>query len=308
MTDVSPEVVSVDVDSGSDEIESVESAESSEEVSSDINDDFDAWLAKRESKPSETKEEEVEPEPEEQPAKKVEETPKTIKYKVDGEEREISLDEVPTLLSKAAGADKRFQEASSIRKEAIEFVDFLKSSPIDALKRAGIDFEELAINHVHELIQIQQMSPEQREAYELRKENETYKQKEARLREEAEQRERIRQEAEQEEETNRYIQSFEQDIISVMEANPDIPRNTFVVSRFAFYMQEALKQGIDVKAAQCLDYVMQDLSGMIKQNNNKKVVDIKQNIQNPKVSSSNQKSNKKPAARFRSLYDMLDEV
>lgn len=60
----------------------------------------------------------------------------TIKIKVDGSEKEISLDEARTLAEKASGADKRFQEAARTRQEAERAVKFY-----EAAQRADEDDE-----------------------------------------------------------------------------------------------------------------------------------------------------------------------
>lgn len=277
--------------------------------------DFATWLA-RKNGTEEKKEQKVEPKAEKkeeegntEEKKETKEEPKTVKYKVDGEEVEVDLKDVPTLLAKAAGADKRFQEAAQIRKEATEFVQYLKKSPIEALKRAGVDFEQLAIDHVHELIRLEQMTPEQKEAYQLRKENETFKQKEAREKEEREAREKAELEEIQRQETEKAIESYERDIISVFEANPELPKNRFVVSRFAYYLEKALEQGYDLKAQDVLPYVRQELAGMIKEEKQAKVQEAKAKIDNPKVPGGQAGKKGKPEGkRITSLQGLLDAL
>lgn len=55
-------------------------------------------------------------------AEPVEETPaaKTLRVKVDGEEREVPVDEIVARYQKEASAEKRFEEAARLRKEAEE--------------------------------------------------------------------------------------------------------------------------------------------------------------------------------------------
>jgi hypothetical protein len=103
---------------------------------------------------------------EEQPKK--ESTTTTVKYKVDGEEFEVDIKDVPTLLSKAAGADRRFQEAANIRREAKEFVNLIKTDPLKAFEAVGMkeQIEEWAIDYALEQASITRMSPEERKVYE----------------------------------------------------------------------------------------------------------------------------------------------
>jgi len=238
---------------------------------------------------------------EEQTEEKVKEEtqPQTVKYKVDGEEYEVDLKEASQLLSKAAGADRRFQEAANIRNEAKEFVQFIKTNPIAALQRAGIDFEQLAIDHVHELVTVQQMSPEQREAYEAKKERDQLKkEKEERERLSKEEQERQSQE-EVEAETKRYIEEFETSIIDAMKSSSHLPKTRVVADRFIHYMRMALDRGYEnVTAQDVLTYVEKDFSDHI----NKAKVNEYQTSK-PKTES---KPKPKSSKRISSVYDLFE--
>ena len=239
---------------------------------------------------------------EEKKKPKKEPAPSTVKYKVDGEEFEVDIKDVPTLLSKAAGADKRFQEAANIRSEAKEFITYMKTNPLKALEKLGVDFEQMAIDHVHELIKVEKMTPEQKEAYDIKKENERLKAE----KEESESKSKAQREAEErrqlEEATIQAQQTIESEIIDVFESNPDLPRNRAVADRFIHYLQMAAAQGYYPEVSELTHLVKNDFADFIRKNNvsefKKKQQETKRKDEQPKKS--------KPGKRITSIYDLLD--
>ncbi len=69
--------------------------------------------------------------PEEPPAGDDSET--IVEYKVDGQLVQQPLREVTRLASKAAAADRRFQEAANMRKEFNNSLEYLKTNPMEAM-------------------------------------------------------------------------------------------------------------------------------------------------------------------------------
>lgn len=106
---------------------------------------------------------------------------KKIKQKVDGQELEVDLEEIIKAYPKISAADKRFMEAASIRKQ----VDGLLKNITEAqdyqslVKLMGKEkAEKFAEDLLLEKINYEQMSPEQRRAFELEQENKTLKSRE----------------------------------------------------------------------------------------------------------------------------------
>ena len=237
---------------------------------------------------------------------------KTYKVKVDGkdEELEIPESEIPRLLSKALGADQKFNEASTIRKEAEDFVSFIKEDPIAAMERAGHNFQEIAENFLFEKMQYQQMNDQEREGFDAKrdlksseKQLQEYRDKEAKELKDREDSDRKRREDE--------MATHEQNILykqmnTALEAS-GLPNNKFTISRMATYMREAHRAGnTAITPGEVIDNVRRDLSEAVedarKMGVKKYKDDQKTEPKKPVVGKA------KPRARKRitSIYDLME--
>lgn len=190
------------------------------------------------------------------------ETPaaKTFKVKVDGQEQEISEEELLKAYSKAAGADKRLKEAAEARKAADSekakldsLVKAAKSGDYAALRDAGMtedEIEALSINFLSakqraalEAERVKDLSPEQREYEELK----AWKAEQEKLAKET-------QEKQQAASVDQVTQSFSNHIISTLELFPEEYRRSDalaqnVVDAWAAVYENAdewAKNGVDV--------------------------------------------------------------
>ena len=237
---------------------------------------------------------------------------KVYKVKVDGKEEEIEVkeSEIPALMSKAIAAQQRFEDAANIRKEAQEFVQFIKSNPVEALKRAGIDFQELAESHLMEQIKYSQMSDVEREAHDSKQ---TLAQREAELKrykdqEEAQRKsqEEAQKAQEQERAVNEQRDVLQGQIIQAMEAS-NLPRNKFTVSRMAGYMRAGLARGQNLGPMDVIDHVKADYAEVLEQARKQDVERFKQSKQTIKQPvKTKHKPNNKSKKRISSIYDLLD--
>ena len=193
-----------------------------------------------------TTQEEIQEEPE----------PKLYKIKVKGEEKEISeeelrktfeispetaiTDDVANALLKSKNleiaARQAFSEATNARKQAETFVEMLASDPMSILTDPKMpwNFEDLAVDFIAEKIRLEQMSPSERKAMELERENKRFK----------EQFERENQEKSQvqfEREVEYHQNNDAQDIVKTMES-AGLPETQVVFQRFAYHMGRLINQ------------------------------------------------------------------
>lgn len=104
-----------------------------------------------------------------------------IRFAVDGQEIEVTLDELKRRASHASGAAKRMQEAAQIRKQSEEQVakllsvfETLKANPssfIELGKKLGVPVEELARDLVIQEMNLKMMDPSERELHDTKQEN-----------------------------------------------------------------------------------------------------------------------------------------
>ncbi len=115
----------------------------------------------------------------------------TYKAIVDGQEVEVSIDDLLSGYQKSSAADKRFQEAAELRKQADAerqtLLERLKTDPAAIMSEYDIDPDEFAEARLAAKIEEELMDPNEREKRRLEAELEQYKAEEERKREEAEQ-------------------------------------------------------------------------------------------------------------------------
>ena len=167
-----------------------------------------------------------------------------FKIKVDGEEVEEEFDptddqKIVELLQKTRGADKKFQEASTIKKEVHGFVDLMKTDPAKALKILGINPDQFAEGRVAERLKQLEMSPEQLRLSEL----------ELKLQEIESQKETAEKELENqrhEREKEKYRVQFDKEIGEALKEK-DLPHDPFIVGSVARILNSAREKDTDVK-------------------------------------------------------------
>ena len=193
-----------------------------------------------------TTQEEIQEEPE----------PKLYKIKVKGEEKEISeeelrktfeilpetaiTDDVANALLKSKNleiaARQAFSEATNARKQAETFVEMLASDPMSILTDPKMpwNFEDLAIDFIAEKIRLEQMSPSERKAMELERENKRFK-------EQFEKENQEKSKVQFEREVEYHQNNDAQDIVKTMES-AGLPETQVVFQRFAYHMGRLINQ------------------------------------------------------------------
>jgi hypothetical protein len=177
---------------------------------------------------------------------------KKYKVKVNGEDMEVTEDELIQGFQTRKAADAKFREAAMARKQAEEFISLLKKDPIKVLSHPslGIEFRKLAEEYLYNQLEEEMMDPKDREL----KKYKAIMEEQERARDE---RAKAEQEAQIEQLKAEYSQNYVKDITEALQ-NTGLPKNEFTVKKIAFYMAEALKRGYSLTAKQVAPLVKED--------------------------------------------------
>ena len=99
------------------------------------------------------------------------------KIKVNGKEQTIGLSEAFRYLQKELAADEKMKHSSQTEKAHKQLIEALRSNPIPVLEQMGYDVDELAKQRIHQRLQFESMSEDQRRAYQAQQEAEQWKQR-----------------------------------------------------------------------------------------------------------------------------------
>jgi len=179
-----------------------------------------------------------------------------FKSKIDGEEieEEVDYDEVARDRQKWKAADKRFQEAANLKKEAFEVIKLGQSKDglIELIRKFGYDPRELAEEFLANQLQFEMMTPEQKENYELRRQ--LYERDQLAKKDLTEKEQRAETEA-----TERIKTQMQQEIIDTLKTS-GLPASTDTVKRMAAHMARYLERGIDVSAKDVVKDVWDEIN------------------------------------------------
>jgi hypothetical protein len=184
-------------------------------------------------------------------------TPVREKVKLDGEEVEVTLDELKAGYQRAQVSAKRFQEASAERKKAEELFSKFKEKPWEVMSELGMNPREVAESFLIEQLKAEQeeaeLNDDQKEVRRLKKEIEAQRAKE----EEAKKHEDARKEREM---TEKLQRGYEQDFVKALEAS-QLPRNPTTIRRMAEQMLVAAHNGYEMSAQEAAQIVEEEIRG-----------------------------------------------
>lgn len=183
---------------------------------------------------------------------------KTWRVKIDGEEQDVSEEELLKGYQSTKSAQQKFNEAAHMRKQAEEFIKLAKSDPRKLLTHPGIgvDLQAFANAILSEQLEEQLLSPEEKELRDTKRKLAEY-----------EEAKRIQEEARQQEELDKYTQMYEQEytekIIGALETS-GLPKTEYTVKKIAEKMLIAAERGLDVEPADVIQFVKADYMNDIK--------------------------------------------
>lgn len=194
------------------------------------------------------------PVPEAAPAKT--EAARTFKLKVDGQEVEMSEREVLDLAQQGKSANKRFQEASVTRKEAEQIIAFAKSNPAEFFAKTGQNARQWAEDFLLQEIQREQMSPEQKKAFENEQKLRKYEDTEKQTKEQARQDQMAKLEQQQ-------MQSYDKLFVEALTAS-GLPKTPYTVKRMAELTLVNIKNKLELEPSQLAKIVREDYESEMK--------------------------------------------
>ena len=188
---------------------------------------------------------------------------KKYQIKANNKVRDIELDlsddkQIQEYLSKAVGADEKFQEAASLRKQVEQLVAELKNNPLAILKHPnlGIDVKALAQQVLNEELEEMQLTPEQKKIKDLETKLKEKEEREKALEDERQAAERAKFEQEA-------MENLDNSITDAL-SKSNLPKSPYVIRRMADSMIAAMEMGYsDVTPEQVLPFVEEQILGEI---------------------------------------------
>jgi hypothetical protein len=98
-----------------------------------------------------------------------------VKVTVDGADKEIPIEEVVRDYQIRKASDQRFQEAAQMQKRVEKWIDDFNADPIGAMEKLssgkeGAKFDEIVQRYLYRKLQVERMTPEQRESLQQQQE------------------------------------------------------------------------------------------------------------------------------------------
>lgn len=177
--------------------------------------------------------------------------PEKVLVKIDGEEKEVTLEDLKRDYQKFQSANQRYEEAKHLRKQSEKLIEIMKTNPFDVLEKMGLDVEALAEERLLRKIQFEQMTDEQKEAYLAKEKLKSYEQmeQERKAQEEFHRLEQVKQ---------HYKANFEREIIEAIETN-ELPRDSQTASKIIGYMQKVIANKLPLTVQDIIPLVKDDL-------------------------------------------------
>jgi hypothetical protein len=225
--------------------DSTDTGESSEEITEDggiedANDD-----------------ESVEESEEAEDSEPVQEQPQVYKAIVDGQEIEVTMEELLGGFQKARSSNKRFQEASALSKKATDERDRLKEDPVQALLDSGLNMEDvknLIYSNAQRLLDEDDtengLTEEQKENRLLKAENEKFKA-------EREAKEKADEDKETQSEQAKLEAEIETEFIQILETE-GITASPQAIIRMAQLMSMAADNNYDMSTKEAAEYYKEE--------------------------------------------------
>lgn len=184
-----------------------------------------------------------------------------LKFKMDGQDLDLSEEEVISLAQKGGTAQKRWEEAAQLRKQAESVLEYLKANPREALAKLGIDVRKMSEEHLLEELQREQESPEAKKVRETEEKLRKYETAE-KAREEAAAR-KAAEDAEAEKQAQatakeREIMERYDNIFTTALEKSGLPRSPATILRMAQLQRVNLRKGLELNADSLAKIVRED--------------------------------------------------
>lgn len=226
------------------------------ELPKDEQDKVEAKFVKEE---KETSEKDETKEKKETPKKEVKEEkkPELIKIKYDGNEEDFDISnhkETAKWVQLGKVSNKRFEEAASQKAATTQMLEAMQNHPIEVMKQLGFTEEklnELFTNHLYQTIELQSMTPRERELFEAK----TKLEQELTAKHLAEEQAKAGTQKERFQKTSQEIETM---VIKGLDSRKDIPKNAFTAGRALYYMHQAVERDLPIDPEDVLNAVKND--------------------------------------------------
>lgn len=178
--------------------------------------------------------------------------PRRLKVKVDEIEQELDEAEVIKGYQRAQAANKRFEEASKLKKQSEKFLEQLQKDPFKILAdpRLGVNAREVAEKYILEQLENEMMSPEEIQARQEKAELDQY-------RKEKESQKKQQEEEKSNQVKQKYVEDYTKQFQSALE-QVSIPKTPETVKRMAQYLQASIKGGYETPISEIAEMVRED--------------------------------------------------
>lgn len=193
-----------------------------------------------------------------------------LKLKIDGREVEEtlpfsipndpkSIEYATRNLQLAKASQARMGESAELKKQVAGFIEELRKNPKKILSdpNIGIDVKKFAAQILQEEIEASKKSPEQLEREKL----------ETKLKELEDERKKEKEDMQKQQfelYQNQAYEEYDRDITNAI-AESSLPKSSYTVKKIADYMLLGLQEGIDVKAADVIPLVEQEIRNDLKE-------------------------------------------
>jgi hypothetical protein len=198
------------------------------------------------------------------------EAPKPSKrqIKANGKIVEIDPADEEKYLSLGIASDEKFQSAAAERKQAEQLFIRMKSDPWGVMAELGINPREMSEEYLLKQLELEMMTPEQKEAHEIKQKLKGYEDKEAEAKKAAEEREAAEKEEKEKSEmdalTAKYQEEYTSQFLEAIEKT-SLPKNYTTMRRTAEVLMQHRMTGKDISVAQALKIVEQDATSSLKE-------------------------------------------
>jgi hypothetical protein len=180
------------------------------------------------------------------------------KYKVFGEEVEIDASRTDEYVQKGLAFDRKGSKIAEMEKKYTQFEQAIQKGDRNAVRKLlGDDrFHQFAVDHINELIEQEEMSPQER----------AYRERENKLKareEEIESFKKQEQEKYNKQLEDHYAKKFDKEFTDAFEES-GLPKHPRVMNRMVSLMQQNLNMELDLPASQIAKLVKQEIEGEVK--------------------------------------------
>lgn len=172
--------------------------------------------------------------------------------KVNGQEQEVTEDELIQGYQTRKASDEKFREAAMSKKQAEEFINLLRTNPRKVLTNPdlGIDMRKLAEEYLVEQMEEEMMDPKDKELRDAKRQLQEIEDEKKRKAKEEEESQAVQLK-------EKYSQEYSSQIVDALQSS-GLPKSEHTVKRMAYYMHQGLQRGYNLSAKDVVGLVKQD--------------------------------------------------